>query len=184
MTVHLVSGHDMVRDSGAVSDHPILGKIKEASLTREYKHLLKKELEFLGVPFTLDDDKDDLRTVISKLKSKVKPDDLVIDIHFNSVDNPKANGTETFTKDKPSLEEWEIAREMNDIMWKTMGTKNRGVKKASQSARGRLGIMTLPCMVILIEIGFISNPEDVNKFVKWKFIMSARHADFLSDYKK
>jgi N-acetylmuramoyl-L-alanine amidase len=119
MIIHLVAGHDNVRDPGAVSNHPILKTLKESELNIEFRNLLSLELEKLGVIHTKDNDSLPLRTVIADLTKTVKKEDLLIDIHFNA-GPPTATGTEVIIKGNPNKFEREIAGNLAELMLKNL----------------------------------------------------------------
>lgn len=183
-TVHLVAGHDAVKDFGAVAKHPKLVEVRESIKNINYRDLLRRELSFLGVKTTVDNDRQGLAEVIRNLRTLAKPQDLIIDIHFNAAANQAATGTEVFVKDGFKPEEMKLATELVKSASDILRLRNRGVKTESQSVRGRLGIMRVPCNVVLLELGFITNPQDVDNYVMWRKILAAKHADIIKDWLK
>lgn len=180
-TIYLIAGHHN-NDPGAVGEHYKLNKITEAAFTMEQRDLIYDELKAhnnIGKDFNvvLDNDKDDLRTVIKKLNDVVKPNDIVVDLHFNAF-NTKATGTEVIIPSINSRLERELAKDITDILSDVMQIPNRGVKTEASLGR-RIGILHGKGNRILIETMFIDNPSDVTSYVKNKFIIAQEIAILL-----
>jgi N-acetylmuramoyl-L-alanine amidase len=153
MSYYVLAGHSLT-DPGAVANG-----LKEADLARELRNLTVNHLP-LG-SFKVDDDRDNLATVISKIKSK--DTDIICDIHFNAA-TPAATGVEVIVPLRATPKELALAKDVADKFSKIMGIKNRGVKDESKTARGRLGIMAVNGVNVLIEVCFITNPNDVKAY--------------------
>lgn len=154
----LISGHN---GEGTGANSSFLDEGKETIVLR---NLIALNLTRLGcLDYTTDDDTDNLNTVISKLKQKVKKDDILIDIHFNSA-TETANGTEIFIPTDYSPEEKSLAENLLKTVCDTLGTKSRGVKVEGQSQHSRLAILHLPCHTVLVEVCFLTNKSDVYKY--------------------
>lgn len=156
--IHLISGHS---GEGTGSHTSFLDEGLETIVLRNLICLNLTRLDFLD--FETDDDKDNLNTVISKLKQKVKTDDILIDIHFNAA-TETANGSECFVPTDYSLEEKSLAEHLLKTVCDTLGTKSRGVKTEGQSQHSRLGILHLPCNTVLLEVCFLTNKGDVYRY--------------------
>lgn len=83
---------------------------------------------------------------------------VMISLHCNAA-NGRASGTETFYRTAGDL-----AKRVNDAAVGALGTKDRGIKKESESQHTRLAVMAFqPC--VLLEIGFIDNADDREKML-------------------
>ena len=180
------SGHTNVKgaDMGASSAD---GKYVEGVLTVDAKNILVKHIKEAAKKEKIDIDKfllvdrDDtaLAATMAFLKGRTKPNDVLIDIHFNA-GPATAKGTEVLIPAKYTKEELEIADRISDIFGNVLGTPERGskahtdgVKDETDSNRGSLGWMKLSGYNILIEVEFLSNPEamkvyDAKKEECWK----------------
>lgn len=163
--IFLIAGHHD-NDSGAVSENGI----KEAELTKKTRdritHYLNEfypELEVLT-----DNDSHTLSQVIRWIKNTEGNNSLIYDFHWNAASDPKATGVESFVSDNASNKSKEMARRIVDVITKISGLKDRGVKTESQSARKRLGILNTKSPATLVELGFISNPDDRSTFDEWQ----------------
>lgn len=156
--IYIIAGHSN-SDPGAVSN-----VLKEADLTKRIRDLIYTRIKELQprASVTKDDDKDTLSQVIAKIKPKITSKDVLLDIHYNAA-TPKATGVECFVSDNASAKSKELADVIATTTSTITGLHNRGVKKESQSARGRLGILNMKGTAVLWEVAFISNPSDVAK---------------------
>lgn len=90
---------------------------------------------------------------------KTKNADLFISIHMNSFENKSANGLHIFYSENHKEIE-PLAKEIQNRIAKITGAKTHAVKYAEKS----LFLMKNPPIpAILIECGFISNPEEEKK---------------------
>lgn len=88
------------------------------------------------------------------------PADYFISIHVNSNPNPEINGSEVYVYDLDSLAA-ELAEQVLLEIVRRTGTKNNGVRV--NSALYVLRRTQMPS--ILVELGYISNYDDVQKLV-------------------
>lgn len=87
--------------------------------------------------------------------NKIPPQaNLFISIHCNAFTNPKSHGMETYHYG-PSAEGQRLAKLLNDELAKFGGLTNRGVKAANFYV-----IKRSKCPASLIELAFITNPEE------------------------
>lgn len=157
--IFIEAGHNNL-DPGAVATG-----FREADLTKELRDLVVEELVKLGWDkrrIVLDRDQESLRQTIRRFDAQ--PKDWVVSLHFNA--GPRtATGVEVFSENPtPSV----IGRELCKKIAHCLGIADRGVKKASQSARGALGILAESDNSLLLEVCFLSNPRDMKAYVKNK----------------
>lgn len=173
----LIAGHNG-NGTGASSPH-----LDEGVETIVLRNLICLNLTRNGfTDYYTDDDRDNLNTVITKLKSKVKKDDILIDIHFNSAIET-ANGTEIFIPTDYSPEEKSLAETLLKTACDTLGTKSRGVKVEGQSQHSKLGMLHLPCITVLLEVCFLTNKSDINKYKENRERLAERIAGDLLYFK-
>lgn len=136
-------------------------KIEEAKLTSEFRRLLVKKLIKLEVVNNYG--KEDARVWSLKHNGILN---LSLDLHFNLSDNSVINGTEIVIpyNDKES--------ELTNIVLKcivyALKTKNRGIKYECNNYRGQLLFITSSFTNLCIEICFLTNDTDINKYYKYK----------------
>lgn len=159
--VYIFAGHHN-KDSGAIGNG-----FKESDLTKIVRDMICFRIKELqpNILIDKDDDDDTLSQLIAKIKPKMNSDDIILDIHYNS-GPPTATGVECLVSNNAGQKSKDIAKDICDITTKITGLKNRGVKKESDSARGKLGILNLKGSAVIWEVGFISNINDLNAINK------------------
>ena len=184
--VFISAGHSNTRgrDRGASGNGYV-----EGDLTVEYRNLLTAELNKLGIKPIVDADNSILAETIRFFKNLTTSTCIVIDIHWNAAADPSATGTETLIPAQNTEFERTLAKAMSDDKARTLGIPLRGnhaglrgVKTELNSHHGRLGWMRLTGENILLEMGFISNPNDMSKYQANKHLLAATHARTISKF--
>src|SRR5690625_3244886 len=161
-TIFIISGHYSL-DSGALANG-----FKENEEAIKDRNELVKAVHFIS-PSTqviIDDDNDNLATVIRKINAVGSPNDILLDIHYNSA-SVVATGVEAFINGKDDPENRRIAGRLVELSSKMLSLPNRGVKLESSSQHPRLGILhTVVKRSILLERGFINNVNDMKSIEK------------------
>lgn len=132
----------------------------EKTLTLKTAYLTKKHLEALGYRVVLTRARD----VYLPLKTRVqlanrRKESLFVSIHYNSAASPTAHGVEIFYYGMGDLEKKGASKRLASSILEGMlaetKAKSRGVK------RGSFQVIRETAMPgVLIEAGFISNPEE------------------------
>lgn len=168
------------RDRGAVSGSNI-----EGVLTAELRSLIVRELMEMGVYPKVDSDNSVLSETINFFKNLVTSGSIVLDIHFNS-GPAKATGTETLIPGTNTDFERRLAGDLSKCVSDVLGIPLRGthkgirgVKTELESHHGRLGWMRLNGENVLMEICFLSNPNEMNKYHSKKFELAKKIAEVL-----
>lgn len=149
--IYITAGHSST-DPGAVAngttEHTVVKGIAERLVQRNSKTL---KLVPIGPG---------LRERIAWINTHTHKDDLLISLHMNSA-NPLAHGAEIFYQGGSESDKQEASRYIKIYSNKTE-LWNRGAKTDYSTRHGRLGIIrdTKP-RAFLIELGFISNMEDL-----------------------
>src|SRR5690625_5147733 len=169
----ITAGHHNA-DSGAVA----LGK-KEAEEAIKDRNELVKAVHFIDstIEVVIDDDNDNLATVIRKINEVGSRNDILLDIHYNSA-SVVATGVESFINGNDDPENRRIADRIVELSSKMLNLPNRGVKLESSSQHPRLGILhTVVKRSILLERGFINNESDMSKVEKlrWEWALGTAH---------
>jgi N-acetylmuramoyl-L-alanine amidase len=181
-TVYLIAGHEVVNGRGTGAH----GFIDEAVENERLRNDITKILRERNIKVVNDNNRSKLREVISWLKSIIRSQDLIIDIHFNASSNSKATGTETLIPKNANNIEKELASELAKVMASTLNIKNRGVKCESTTRFGRLGILSDPhkAINVLIEVCFVSNKSDVDSYKENYNLLVSVLANVLEKYAK
>jgi N-acetylmuramoyl-L-alanine amidase len=143
-----------VYDPGAVA-----GKLQltEADIVLKWGLELEKQLRESGFNAIVTRDKKLTPCSLGSRVQKAKAfkSEVLISLHCNAATG-KATGTETFFRSQRGKR---IANVVNTNLVNVLGLKNRGIKHESESARGKIFVLSYE-QSILIELGFIDNPTD------------------------
>lgn len=146
-------------DSGAVGNGFI-----ERDLAIEFRNLLVSDLKKLSVNCIVDPDSNKLADSLPYFKKYFKPDSINVDIHWNA-GPPAATGTEVLINTQSTPFEKQLGGKIAEAIATILNIKNRGLKTELQSARGSLGWMKQPGRNYIIEMCFISNKTDMEKYM-------------------
>lgn len=180
--IFLSAGHTNVKgkDRGAAANG-----VTEGDLTVELRDLITTELKNLGVNPTIDDNSHGLRKTLAKFKNLTAKDSLVVDIHFNAA-TPKAKGVETLVPNEANDLELNLAQKLSSTIANILETSLRGsfkgrkgVKSEISSHHGRLGWMRLTGNNVLLEICFITNKPELDKYLNNKHLIAKNIAAIL-----
>lgn len=160
------SGHCHVRghkntDSGAVG---VNGRW-EADEAFKVKTRVIQILEAKGYNVITDNPTESLKEYLARIKPG--PASVVVEFHFDAAANPKATGCSVLVGDDSSKTSQSMAAELAQVISTSLGIKLRDggdgdkILFEKDSHRGRLGLMREAGTVALVEICFISNPDDM-----------------------
>ena len=150
------AGHHK-KDPGAVANG-----LKEADLTIKVRDEVVKILKQSGANVVTDRDDETLAQYLQRIKPG--NGSVVVEFHFDAASNASASGTSAFYADNASENSKAFARAMADVGATIMGIKNRGAHSETESHRGRLALVHEPGINCLVEVGFITNQQDIQKF--------------------
>lgn len=170
------AGHNN-SDPGAIGNG-----YKEADLTKELRDLIIADLRKSGFTGTIvaDLDNNSLAQTLQRFSSD--KDDLILSLHFNAAGVASATGLEVIIDDTPEKKENEMAAEIARVCALELGIRNRGVKSELQTARKRIGILNIQGVALLLEVAFISNPDDMKAYQKRKMNMVKALSTILREY--
>lgn len=171
---YVSAGHHE-NDPGAVS-----GKLKESELTIEFRDMVIAELAKTGVSFAKDKDSETLGQYLHRIRPGAAS--VVVEFHFDSSSNKKATGTTAVVADNASQNSKTFAKELVDTTSRILGVRNRGVIPEKKTYRKKLAIMRKPGIVALLELGFISNPSDIEAFHAGKEELAGEIAGIVKKY--
>ncbi len=162
MTIILDPGHGMGNRRSGVYDPGAVGinKVTEAEIVMDWANEIRAFLQCLGhkVIRTRANASDPAHISDRAEIARDYHGAVMLSLHCNSF-NGTANGTETFYRGESNKA---LAKWVNDAVVNALGTKDRGIKTEGASQHSRLAVMAFqPC--VLLEIGFIDNPDDFRK---------------------
>lgn len=164
--LYLLAGHTIIdgKGTGAFGLDGFDEAIEAAKLRDDITKLLLAK----NVTVTNDLDTTPLGKLSMWLKSIVKKNDKVIEIHFNA-GPPTATGVEVYVDDTPAPEEVVFGRQIATTISRVLGIKlrgNAGVRLESESQHRSLAIISVPSAAInvLIEVCFLTNRSNIDLY--------------------
>lgn len=148
----------------------------EAALMTELRDIVADKLRQAGHTVKTDGARWQNLPLVHAL-TLVPGSDVAIELHTNAVENPAARGVEVISQ--PAQKE--MARTIARRIAHTLEIPVRGAGgwiDQSQSARGRLGYVRAGGLVV--EVFFISNPEELAKYQARKWLVASAIVDALT----
>jgi len=176
--LYISAGHNtfgIKTDSGAVGN----GK-RECDLTVEFRNLVLDQLKAKNAPYISDNDTETLGQYLKR--AETGNGSVVLEFHFDASVNSKATGATALVGVDADDNDKVFARDILYATVSTFGIKNRGVLSEADSHRGRLGLMREKGIVALLELCFISNPDDLKAYDLHKAELAGKIADILIKY--
>jgi N-acetylmuramoyl-L-alanine amidase len=173
----ILAGHsNLVLPTGRYQDPGAIGHgLIEADLTHRLADLLAEYL-----PGCLVSRQMPARQEVNWLNSLTVPTQTpVISLHFNAF-NGQATGTEVIYGPRANKNR---AAELSALIANTLHLKDRGAKLPSQTAHGRIGVLsTKMTEAYLLEICFIDNAYDIGQYQRQESLLVARLANYLKNW--
>lgn len=121
-------------------------------------------------------------------RAKTGAGSMVVEFHFNAATS-NATGTETLVEVDANKNDLDCAKEFSDITSAILGIPLRGnfkgyagVKSEADTRHKRLALMSEEGIVVLVEICFISNPIEMQRFdINFENLCQA-YADIIIKY--
>ncbi len=186
--IFISAGHTNVagRDRGAQGNG-----FFEGDLTHELRDFIIKYLDdFHRIKAQADGNNTTLEQTMTWIRHLTTPRCIVLDIHFNAA-TPQAEGVECFVPANYSQFELGLAGDLVNAVVKQTAFKRRGntggkagVKDEGQSARRRLGWMTITGENVLLEVCFITNKQEMEVYQLQKKQIARDIAKVLADWAK
>ncbi len=111
----------------------------------------------------------------------IKGSSVAVEFHLNAAGSGQANGVETIALPKDK----KLAQDLSKAVAAALGSRLRGNEgwiDQSQSARGKLGFISNGGLIV--ELGFISNEDEISRFNARYWLAAKAVADVLIDYEK
>lgn len=177
MTVFISAGHNpkgIKPDPGAVSNG-----LHEANLTVEFRNLVIYELLKRNVEVISDNDDERLGDYLKRIKTG--SGSVVLEFHFDAASSIATGTTSLYGSDADRLD-IAFAKELVETTAAVLGIKNRGALSEKDSHRGSLGLMREQGIVSLLELCFISNTQDIEKYQANKNELAFKIAQIVARY--
>ena len=152
--VTVTAGHSN-KDPGAVN-----GKFKEAELVSQFRNAVAYYLREAGIQYKTDGVGATNQNLNAAIKL-IKGSSVAVEFHMNAATSRQANGVETIALPKDK----KLAQDLSKAVADAFGSRLRGDNgwiDQSKSARGKLGFISNGGLIV--ELGFISNEEELFQF--------------------
>jgi len=165
-TIVITAGHSNT-DPGAVG-----GGTTEAAIVTEFRNLVAVQLRAAGIePVT--DGSGVQNLPLRQAISLVKPGSVAVEFHCNAAASPSATGVETLSNVRDMPFGAQLCEAVSDVL----GIRNRGAKGEVAGQHSRLGFVRAGGLIL--ELFFISNPLDLQRYHAGKHELAARLAGVL-----
>lgn len=172
--VAVTAGHSNT-DPGAIS-----GKDKEADFVVKVRNAV--ELYLLRAGLTVKTDgTGGINLPLTNAIQIIRGSSTAIEFHLNASSNSQANGVETIALP----EDKKLAQEISKAIAGVTGSRLRGKDgwiDQSDSARGKLGFVSNGGLIV--ELGFISNPQEFAVLQAKYWLVAKAVADVIIEYEK
>lgn len=165
----ITAGHSTT-DPGAVA-----GPLTEADICTDFRNLVAHYLRKDGIPFTTDGkDGENLPLARAIGLVKAQPGALAVEFHCNAAASPAATGVESLSGVRGNA----LGAAMCKAIADTIGIKNRGAKGEGAGQHSRLGFVQAGG--VILELFFISNPDDRRRYLDKKWLVAKAVAAVLA----
>lgn len=131
------------------------------------KELRSRDLEVLWVPDTLT-----LKQTIDWINDHSRRGDVALEIHADAFSNTKVRGASIYYIDENEQRQADAVLVLEELLKAVPKLPSRGVKPDTATGVGRLGFCRqIDVPSLLLELGFITNPED-------RFLLQAQRENF------
>lgn len=180
MAIFISAGHNpkgIKVDLGAVGNG-----FHEADLAVEFRNLVVALLKGKNLNVITDKDDERLGTYLERIKTG--NGSVVLEFHFDAAASTTATGTTALIGSDADRLDKAFAKELVEANASILDIKNRGVLSEADSHRGKLGLMREQGTVALLELCFISNPDDLQKYEDNKMSLAFKIAEIVERYEK
>lgn len=170
--VAITAGHSNT-DPGAVN-----GNAKEADLAVNFRNAVAFYLREAGLQVKTDGTGTKNEPLSAAVKL-IKGSSVAVEFHMNAAASKQANGIETIALPKDK----KLAQDLSKAVATALGSRLRGDNgwiDQSKSARGRLAFVSNGGLIV--ELGFISNEEELARFNARYWLAAKAVAKVLIDY--
>lgn len=168
----LLAGHEVVNGKGTGAHSALGDEAVEALNLRNA--LADRLIAKHGIRPIKEIPTDSLKLVIAWMRSIIKQDDVMIDLHFNA-GSVTATGVEVLIPADYTLKEFSLASSLAEAVASTLGIRKRtgklgtdkaGIKMENESQHSKLAVLGGLGVGInnLVEVCFITSPHDMQAY--------------------
>lgn len=165
--IFISAGHSAA-DPGAVN-----GKITEASVVLEFRDMVAHYL-----PEALRDGAKGENLPLSQAVKMIPRGGVAVEFHLNAAGSPSATGVETLSGEADKV----LGAKLCATVAARLGIRNRGAKGEGSGQHSRLAFVQAGG--IILELFFLSNPDDLAAYEAKKWLVARDVADVLREAAK
>ncbi|NYT68825.1 N-acetylmuramoyl-L-alanine amidase [Pusillimonas noertemannii] len=165
-TIVITAGHSNV-DPGATN-----GVVTEAHIVTDFRNMVAHYLRQAAADIRTDGEGNENLSLNAAIKL-IKPRHIAVEFHCNAFTNPSATGVETLSQDKDKA----LGAKLCEAVANVLGIVNRGAKGEGSGQHSRLGYVRAGG--IILELFFISNPDDLRRYLDKKWLVAREVANVL-----
>ena len=166
-TLFISAGHS-TKDPGARGNG-----LSEADVVTELRNIVSFYLTRNNIAHTVDEDSLVKNLPLATAIKLARKHDIAVEFHCNASSNPKATGVETLGG-KGTLD---LGSALCKAVAEALGIRNRGAKPEASGQHSRLGFVQAEGLIV--ELFFISNPDDVAAYQAKKWLAGRAIANVL-----
>lgn len=155
----ITAGHSNI-DPGAVN-----GVVTEAHIVTDFRNIVAYYLRQANVNFAVDGNGNENWPLNDAIKL-AKFSSVAVEFHCNAFTSPAATGVETLSQAKDK----ETGRKLCAVVSDILGIVNRGAKGEGAGQHSRLGFVRAGG--IILELFFLSNPDDLRAYLDKKWLVA------------
>ena len=178
--IFVSAGHNSKSKKVKADPGAVANGYKEGDLAIEFRNLVCRELDALRAPYITDTDEETLAMYLQRIKTG--NGSVVVEFHFDAAGSAAATGTTGLIEAEADRLDKAFAKELTDSTAAILGIRNRGILDEGQSHRGRLGLMREDGIICLLEICFITNKNDLDRYFANKELLAKRYAEIIVKY--
>lgn len=171
MKITVTAGHG-AGDPGAVEP----GGAREADLMADLRNIVALKLRNMGHEVRTDGTKV-TNLPLAKALLLVPGSDVAIELHTNAFTSPSAGGVESIALPRQKLMAQKISRAIGRVMEIPLRGEGGWIDQ-TKSARGRLAFVNAGG--IIVEVFFLSNPQELHKYEHRKWMVATAIAEALT----
>lgn len=164
----VTAGHSN-SDPGAVN-----GALTEAHIVTDFRNMVVHYLAEAKVYYAADGHGNENQPLNEAIKL-ARFSSVAVEFHCNAFSNPAASGVETLSQDKDK----DLGRKLCQAVADVLHIVNRGAKGEGSGQHSRLGYVQAGG--IILELFFISNPDDLRRYLDRKWLVAKAVAKVLID---
>lgn len=170
-SIFLSAGHSTV-DPGAVGNG-----LEEADVAVEVRNIVAFYLSQMFIPYEVDG-KGTANIPLREAVVKARKHPIGVEFHCNASDKRTACGVETLS----APDDLKLGADLCAAIAPVLGTKNRGAKGEGAGHHTKLAFVQAGGLIL--ELFFITNPQDVNAYKAKKWLLGKAIAEVLAKHAK